>query len=135
MALESARSSTWMLKSSVIRNSLGEVATDEMRVWKSSRNWEKDTECRFDSRLRRTIDVTWSQIRVRKFDCDWRQFRGFKSSSRCGEKFARLRRRNAVAPPTIEEVHELGTGRGVKMKRHQCYEFHISQQWRYSGED
>jgi len=32
MALESARSSTWMLKSPVIRNSW-EVDTDEMRVW------------------------------------------------------------------------------------------------------
>jgi len=26
------------------------------------------------------------------------------------------RRRNAVPPPTIEEVHESGTGRGVLMK-------------------
>jgi len=26
------------------------------------------------------------------------------------------RRRNAVPPPTIEEVHKLGTGRGVLMK-------------------
>jgi len=26
------------------------------------------------------------------------------------------RRRNAVQPPTIKEVHELGTGRGVLMK-------------------
>jgi len=26
------------------------------------------------------------------------------------------RRINAVQPPTIEEVHELGTGRGVLMK-------------------
>jgi len=26
------------------------------------------------------------------------------------------RRRNDVPPPTIEEVHELGTGRGVLMK-------------------
>jgi len=25
-------------------------------------------------------------------------------------------RRNAVPPPTIEEVHELGTGRGALMK-------------------
>jgi len=46
MALESVRSSTWMLKSPVIRNSWGEVDTDEMRVWKFSRNREKDTECR-----------------------------------------------------------------------------------------
>jgi len=28
----------------------------------------------------------------------------------------RSRRRNAVPPPTIEEVHESGTGRGVLMK-------------------
>jgi len=26
------------------------------------------------------------------------------------------RRRNAVPPPTIEEVHESGTGRGILMK-------------------
>jgi len=45
MALESVRSSTWMLKSPVIRNSW-EVDTDKMRVWKSSKNWEKNTECR-----------------------------------------------------------------------------------------
>jgi len=40
MALESVRSSTWMLKLPVIRNSWGEVDTDEMSVWKSSRNWK-----------------------------------------------------------------------------------------------
>jgi len=61
---------------------------------------------RFGSRLRRTIDVIQSQIKVRKFNCDWRQFIGFNSSSRCGEKFQGSRRRNDV-PSTIE-----GTGQG-----------------------
>jgi len=31
------------------------------------------------------------------------------------------RRRNAVPPPTIEEVYELGTGRGVLMKMNPRY--------------
>jgi len=53
---------------------------------------------------------------VRKFDCDVRQFKGFKSCSRCGEKFARFTEKKCCAATKIEEVHELGTGRGVLVK-------------------
>jgi len=48
---------------------------------------------------------------VRKFDHDCGQFKQFEGS----RSLQGSRRKNAV-PPTIEEVHELGTGRGVKVK-------------------
>ena len=44
--LESVRSSTWMLKSQVIKSSYGVVDIDEMSVWKSSINWTKEAASR-----------------------------------------------------------------------------------------
>jgi len=43
------------------------------------------------------IDFIWSQIRVRKFDCYCRQFKGFEKSGRSGEKFARFMEKKCCA--------------------------------------
>jgi hypothetical protein len=40
-ALESVESA-WMLKSPVIKNSWGVLDKDDISIWKSSRNWEKE---------------------------------------------------------------------------------------------
>ena len=109
---ESVRSSTWMLKSPVMRKSWGKVDMEEIRVWKSSRSWENDAVSRDFAdeeggrQMLKSDSLVWGSLRV-AVDIS----NDLKVVSGDGMRIKGSRMRNDVPPPTTEEVQEEDTGR------------------------